>query len=320
MSDSEDRSLIRNIGLFLVLVVLINGLFLPGSASFSNLLTAFYLAAFIHAGFTLYDGSFTALRTVTWLLLAAVWAGTEIAAFFGYALIWGQFKFWIVTLLTNLLAALPVAGERLAEAFWKNIQWIGQVSEPWPVLLLLLLSLDVSVMHHEAWRRSSLLRITIFLAAACAVALILGLAAGTVISSIGSLAPGTHELAGIGALPAPSKIVPDWYFLPYYALLRAVPVKLAGVAVMFAAMAVPLAWPWMGADVLRKGSTRWVWLSLCISQAAIWIGLAYLGSRPPDLPVIQAARVLGVLYFAFFLAWPPLLRKIALNRTPHRHR
>jgi hypothetical protein len=97
MSGSRDRSLIRNIGLFLVLVVLINGLLLPGSASSTELLMNFYLASFFHAGFTLYDGSFNALRTVTWLLLTAGWAGAEIAGFFSYALIWGQFKFWLLT-------------------------------------------------------------------------------------------------------------------------------------------------------------------------------------------------------------------------------
>jgi quinol-cytochrome oxidoreductase complex cytochrome b subunit len=316
MSDLKDRSLIRNIGLFLVLVVLINGLFLPGSASSTELLTTFYLASFLHAGFTFYDGRFDALRTATWLLLGVAWAGPEIAGFFGYGLIWVQFKFWLVTWLTNLLAALPIAGERLAEWCWRTIQRIGEVPAPSPILLLLLLGFDIAVMHQEAWRKSSLMRIVIFLAAACAGALILGLAVGAITGA----APRAQDMADIGGLPTPPKIVPDWYFLPLYSLLRSIPDKLAGVAVMFAAMAVPLAWPWMRADQLRTGPTRWVWLLLCIAQAAIWICLGYLGSRPPDPFGIQAARVLAVLYFAFFLAWPPLLRRVALKGASDRHR
>jgi quinol-cytochrome oxidoreductase complex cytochrome b subunit len=175
-------------------------------------------------------------------------------------------------------------------------------------------------MHQKAWRKSSLLQIGIFLAMACAGALILGLAVGVVITLIGSPAPSARDMADIGALPAPPKIVPDLHGLPFYALLRAMPDKLAGVAVMLAAMAVPLVWPWMGADVLRTGSTRWVWLFLCVTQAVVWIGLAYLGSRQAQPPVIEATRMLTFLYFAFFLVWPPLLRKIALKGAPDRHR
>lgn len=314
MDDSKDRSLIRNIGLFLVLVVLINGLILPGPASSAGLLATFYLAVFFHAGFTLYDGSFGTLRTATWLLLTGLWAGAEMAAFFGYVLPAGPLTFWLV----SELAALPIIGEMLFKWFAKNIPQMPEASALWPILLLSLLSLDAAVMHREAWRKSSLLRISIFLAAACAGALLFGLAVGGLISLIGAPAPSPRDMADIGALPAPPKIVPDWYFLPFYALLRAIPDKLAGVAVMFAAMAVPAVWPWMGADVLRKGPARWVWGLLCLALAAVWIGLTYLGSRSPDPVVIRAARVLAVLYFAFFLVWPLLLRKIVLRGTADR--
>jgi ubiquinol-cytochrome c reductase cytochrome b subunit len=306
MNDSEDRSLIRNIGLFAVLVVLINGLILPGSTSSTELLMTFYLAAFFHAGFTFYDGSFNTLRTLTWLLLIAAWTGSEFAGFSSYTFLWGQLKFWLSTCLTSLLTALPIAGERLAEAFWRNVQGISEVAALWPILILALLGLDVAVMHQADWRNSSLLRAGIFLAAAFAGALTLGLAAGAL---IGDPVPRALDMADIGGLPTPLKVVPDWYELPFYALLRAVPEKLAGVTIMFASLAVPAVWPWMGADGLRKGSTRRVWLFLCVSQAAIWAGLTYLGSRPPDPWVTRAAQVLGVFYFAFFLVWPPLLRR-----------
>jgi ubiquinol-cytochrome c reductase cytochrome b subunit len=247
--------------------------------------------------------------------LVTAWAGAEIAAFFGYVLPSGQFKFWLVTKLTDLIAALPIAGERLAEWSWKCIQQMGEVPALWPILLVFLLSLDVAVMHQEAWRKNSSLRTGVFLAAACAGALVFGLASGAL---IGSPVPSTHDTADIKVLPTPTKIVPDWYLLPYYALLRAMPDKLAGVTVAFAAMAVPLAWPWVEADVLRTGPMRFVWFSLCLIQTAVWIGLGYLGSRPPDDWVIEAARVLAVLYFAYFLVWPPVLRRIALQGAPVR--
>jgi hypothetical protein len=101
-----DQSPARQTGLFLVLVALANGLMLPGSLSVKDLMTTFYLALFVHVGFTIYDGSFNALRTATWLLLIGLWVGSEIAAFFGLMFPSGQFAFW--------LANVPLVGEVLA--------------------------------------------------------------------------------------------------------------------------------------------------------------------------------------------------------------
>jgi quinol-cytochrome oxidoreductase complex cytochrome b subunit len=109
-------------------------------------------------------------------------------------------------------------------------------------------------------------------------------------------------------------IIPPWQMLPFYAVLRSIPNKLLGVVATFAAMAVPIIWPWVGADVLRKGPMRRIWLLLCVSFAAVWIGLTYLGSRSPDPGVILQSQALTVLYFAFFIVAPPLLGKLAGER------
>jgi ubiquinol-cytochrome c reductase cytochrome b/c1 subunit len=297
----------RHIGLFLVLVVLVNGLILPGSASPADLLTTFYLAFFIHAGFTLYDGHFNALRTATWLILLVAWAGSEIVGFLGYLLPWGQLTFW----LESQLAALPFVGEMLAESYASNGRGMQEAPALWPILLQCLLSLDIAVMHQEAWRKSSPLQISVFLAAVGAGAFFLSLAAGAL---IGPTPPSTPDIG----LPTPAKIVPSWYELPYYALLRAVPDKLAGVVVTFASMVVPIVWPWMGTDKLRIGPMRPVWLLLCLALAAAWIGLAYLGSRPADPLITHAAQALAVFYFAFFVVCPPLLHNIAFRNSPDR--
>jgi ubiquinol-cytochrome c reductase cytochrome b/c1 subunit len=292
--------------LFLVLVVLINGLILPGSASPADLMATFYLAFFIHAGFTLYGGRVSAVRTATWLFLVVAWAGSEIAGFFGYLLPWGQLTFW----LASQLAALWVVGEMLA---WLTAH-IAVHGAPalGPILLLCLLSLDIAAGHLDDWRKRSPAQIGVFLAAAAAGAVALALAAGAL---IGRAAPGGPDM---GALLTPAKIIPSWYELPFYALLRAMPDKLAGVVVTFAAMVVPIVWPWMRADMLRIGPMRRTWLLLCLALAAVWIGLGWLGSRPPDPPSIHAAQALAVFYFAFFLVWPPLFHKIARRGSPHR--
>jgi ubiquinol-cytochrome c reductase cytochrome b/c1 subunit len=307
-NNSAGPSLGRDVGLFLVLVVLISGLILPGSASPADLLATFYLAFFIHAGFALYGGRVSAVRKTTWVFLIVAWAGSEIIGFFGYLLPWGQLMFW----LASQLAALPVAGEMLA----RSAAHIAGHGAPalGPILLLCLLSLDIAAGHLDDWRERSRAQIGVFLAAVVAGIVVLALAADMLI--------GGPSLGGpdVGALPTRTKLIPSWYELPLYTLLRAVPHKLAGVVVTFAAMMVPIVWPWMRADMFRIGPMRWMWLLLCIAFAAAWIGLGWLGSRPPDPSSIHAAQALAVFYFAFFLVWPPLFHRIARRGSPHRAR
>jgi ubiquinol-cytochrome c reductase cytochrome b/c1 subunit len=293
MNNPTDRSQIRNIGLFFVLVILVNGLIIPGATSPKDLMATFYLALFVHVGFTIYDGSFDALRTATWLLLIGTWAGSEALTFWGFMVPWGQVAFW--------LATVPLVGDVLA--YTSDAASILGGYVPWSALPLLVLGLDIAVMHYDRWRRSSLLRVAIFLASVGAAAIVLGLALNLVIDRS---APSGPDVA-TGQLP----IVPPWHSLPFYALLRAVPSKLGGVVLMFAAMLVLMVWPWMRADMLRMGRTRAVWPLLCLALAAAWIGLGYLGSRPADDATIRAAQALAVFYLAFFLVLPRLLGRFA---------
>lgn len=294
--------------MFVVLVLLANALivsFVTGGVSAAELQSTFYLAFFIHAGFSLYDGSFSRRRTVTWLLLIIAWLASELAAFFGYVLPWGQMHFWLATMVTNVLPS-AFAG-KFFELFMRNPQ-SNLFSAVEPLILLLLLTVDLAVMHWGQWRGRSLVKLGIFLTTAVAAALLLGFAEGALVG------PSTSGAPDLGAYPTPAYIVPAWYTLPLFALLRAIPNKLAGVVLVFAAMAAPLIWPWMRADDLRVGPMRKAWLLICLSQAAVWIGLGYLGSRPPEPPAIYIAQALAVLYLASFLAWPPFLHRMAARK------
>jgi quinol-cytochrome oxidoreductase complex cytochrome b subunit len=297
--------------LFVVLVILANlvvaGL-IKGGVSAAELQSTFYLAFFIHVGFSLYDGSFDGRRTVTWLLLIVAWFGAELAGFLGYVLLWGQITLWLASMVSNVLPS-PFA-EKFFELFAGGRQPGLFAAWPvtWPGLLLLFLAIDLAVMHWERWRGRPLVQLGMFLATAVAAALLLGFVAAALVG---------HSTTGVpdsGAYPTPAHILPAWNALPFYALLRAIPNKLAGIVLAFAAMAVPLIWPWMRADDLRVGPVRKVWLLLCLTQAAVWIGLGYLGSLPPKPPEIYIAQALAVAYLAFFLVWPPLLHRVARQR------
>jgi ubiquinol-cytochrome c reductase cytochrome b/c1 subunit len=300
MNGSDDRSPARTIGLFFVLVVLVNGLILPGSSSAADLQSTFALAFFLHAGLTLYDGYFDATRTITWILCIAGWLGLELVGFLNFVIPWGQLGFWLAV----KVQALPVIGTTAAPALAATTGLPTLLS----LLLLCLLCIDIATMHRNLRHRYSAVQIVVFLVAVTIGALLMGVALGALADLLLS---GVRGAGAAASAVTPIRILPFWYELPLYALLRSIPNKSIGVAVMFAAMLVPVVWPWVHADALRKGSLRRVWLSLCLILAGVWIALGYLGSRLSDPVVIVQSQILAAYYFAFFLVVPFVIRRYA---------
>jgi ubiquinol-cytochrome c reductase cytochrome b/c1 subunit len=116
-------------------------------------------------------------------------------------------------------------------------------------------------------------------------------------------------------LATPPHIVPEWYLLPFYAILRAIPSKLLGVIAMFGSIGVLFFLPWLDTSRVRSAAYRplyrqffWIFVIVCI-------GLGYLGSQPPEGLYVVAARILTALYFLFFLVALPLL---GLFETPRQ--
>ncbi|MDE1991441.1 MAG: hypothetical protein KGI75_03020, partial [Rhizobiaceae bacterium] len=277
-----------DIGLFLVLVALA-GLLFPSGLGAPNLTGTFYLALFIHVGFSIYIGVFTGVRKLTWLLVIGIWVASELSAFLGFLIPWDQMSFW--------LAQLPVVGDIM-------MAWQGTGYDFRIVAALTMLIVDLVVMHHDAWHQRSWRFVVAFLVAAGAVAVLLGLLLGLAMSHLFSM----PDLPTEDTL----EIVSPWYLLPFYALLRATDDKLGGLALMFAAMSVPAIVPWLRLDRLRRGAMRSAWLCACLGLAVVWAGLGYLGSLAPDAAVvIYLVPLLAILYFSFFLAVPFILRGFA---------
>src|SRR5262249_34567576 len=141
--------------LFLVLTILANAL-LVGAASRKEWVDTFYLALYVHLGFSLYLGAFSRRRTVTWLMLIGGWATVEVAGFTAFLIPTGQVVFWLTT--------LPLIGPPLA--------MLGAAPPAaWPFAALVLLGLDLCAMHAARWRDRSLRQRAVFLPAVLVAAL-----------------------------------------------------------------------------------------------------------------------------------------------------
>ncbi|NEU10944.1 cytochrome b [Methylobacterium sp. BTF04] len=296
----------------------------------ANGASMFFVAVYIHMFRALYYGSYKAPREILYILGVIIYLLMMATAFLGYTLPWGQMSFWGATVITSILGAIPVVGDTIQSLLW------GGYSVGSPTLnrffslhyLLPFMILGVVVLHVWALHVTGQNNPT-----------------GIPIKSDKDTVPFTpyatikdvfasmvffaffaywifyqpnylgHADNYIPANPAvtPAHIVPEWYFLPFYAILRAVPDKLGGVVLMFSAVLILALAPWLDTSRIRSANYRpiyrqflWLFVSVCVA-------LGYLGAMPPEGGYVIAARLCTAYYFAHFLLVMPL---VGLFETP----
>ncbi|WP_199089316.1 cytochrome b/b6 [Bosea sp. ASV33] len=286
----------------------------------SNGASMFFVAVYVHIFRGLYYGSYKAPREVLWILGVVIFLLMMATAFMGYVLPWGQMSFWGATVITNLFSALPVIGETIVTFLW------GGYSVDNPTLnrffslhyLLPFMIFGVVVLHiwalHVVGQNNptgvevkNVQKDTVPFTPYATVKDIFGMVVFMILFSwFVFYQPNFmgHADNYIPANPAatPAHIVPEWYFLPFYAILRAIPDKLGGVMAMGGAIVVLAFLPWIDTSKVKSMSYRpiarqlfWMFLLVCI-------GLGYLGAMPADEPYVTISRILTVLYFGFFVA------------------
>ena len=284
----------------------------------------FFIVVYIHIFRGLYYGSYKAPRELLWMLGVVILLLMMATAFMGYVLPWGQMSFWGATVITNLFSAIPLVGESIVTLLWGGFSVDNPTLNRFFSLHYLLpfvivgvvvlhivalhrfgsnnpLGIDVrgdqdTVSFHPYYTVKDMFGLSVFLTIMAAVVFFLP-------NSMG------HPDNYIPANPmvTPAHIVPEWYFLPFYAILRAVPDKLLGVLAMFAAIAVLFVLPWLDRSPVRSATFRpiykimfWVFLLDCVA-------LTYLGAKPAEGIYVVLSRLCTVYYFAHFIILLPAL-------------
>jgi ubiquinol-cytochrome c reductase cytochrome b/c1 subunit len=290
----------------------------------ANGASMFFLAVYIHMFRGIYYGSYKAPREVLWILGVIIYLLMMATGFMGYVLVWGQMSFWAATVITNLFSAIPGVGETIVTWLWGGYA-VGQ-----PTLnrffslhyLLPFLIAGVVVLHvwalHVAGQNNpagiepksdkDTVPFTPYATVkdSFAIAVFCILFAWFIFYIPGYLG---HADNYIPANPAqtPAEIVPEWYYLPFYAILRSIPNKLLGVIALFGSILILAFLPWLDTSRVRSARYRplfkqffWLWVIACI-------GLGYLGSKPPEGAYVLISRVFTAYYFGFFIIILPLL-------------
>ena len=298
----------------------------------SNGASMFFIAVYIHMFRGLYYGSYKEPREVLWILGVIIYLLMMATGVMGYVLPWGQMSFWGATVITNLFSAIPYVGDSIVTLLW------GGYSVGNPTLnrffslhyLLPFVIAGVVVLHvwalHVAGQNNpagvepktekDTVPFTPYATIKDGYAMVCFMIFFAwfvfyVPNYLGD--PDNYIMANPGVTPA--HIVPEWYYLPFYAILRSIPSKLGGVIAMFGAILVLAFLPWLDNAKTRSSRYRplakqffWMFVVVCIL-------LGWLGGKPAEGIYIIAGRILTFVYFAYFLIVLPVLSKIEKPRA-----
>jgi ubiquinol-cytochrome c reductase cytochrome b subunit len=291
----------------------------------------FFIVVYIHIFRGLYYGSYKAPREILWMLGVVILLLMMATAFMGYVLPWGQMSFWGATVITNLFSAIPLVGDGIVTWLWGGFSVDNPTLSRFfalhylmPFLIVGVVILHIIALHrfgsnnplgidvsgkqdtipfHPYYTSKDLFGAMVFL---------------TIFASAIFFYPNYlgHPDNYIPANPlqTPAHIVPEWYFLPFYAILRAIPDKLGGVLFMFGAIAVLFVLPWLDRSPVRSGRFRplfkvffWLLLADCVL-------LGYLGGKPAEGIYVTLSRLATAYYFIHFLVILPLLSVVEKTR------
>jgi len=284
----------------------------------------FFVALYAHMGRGLYYGSYKAPREILWWMGVVIFLLTMATAFMGYVLPWGQMSFWGATVITNLFSAFPIVGESIVTWLWGGFSVDNPTLNrffslhfilPFVIVgavLLHLVSLHTSGSNNPTGVKLKTKKDSIpfhpyftikDMVGFVAFFLVFGYFSFFYPNSLG------HPDNYIPANPmvTPPHIVPEWYFLPFYAILRAVPDKLGGVLMMFGAIALLFALPFLDRSKTVSGAYRPLFKKFFAIFVINFLFLGWLGQAPAEGWYIWASRFTTLYYYAYFLIILPFL-------------
>ncbi|WP_395686346.1 cytochrome bc complex cytochrome b subunit [Aestuariivirga sp.] len=290
----------------------------------ANGASMFFIAVYIHIFRGMYYGSYKAPREVLWMIGVLIYLVMMATAFMGYVLPWGQMSFWGAKVITNLFSAIPFVGDSITTLLWggysvdnPTLNRFFSLHYLLPFVLAGLVVLHIWALHvpgnnnptgvsvkgsqdtlpfHPYYTMKDAFAIVVFFMFYAAWVFFAPNYLGHAIN---------YQEAN--PLVTPAHIVPEWYYLPFYAILRAVPDKLGGVIAMFGSILILFALPWLDTSKVRSGNYRPLFKGFFWIFAIVCVALGYLGSKPAEGLYVVFSRILTVYYFAHFLVILPLL-------------
>jgi quinol-cytochrome oxidoreductase complex cytochrome b subunit len=291
----------------------------------------FFIVVYLHMFRGLYYGSYKNPRELLWILGVLIFLLMITTAFMGYVLPWGQMSYWAATVITNLFSAVPLVGDNV-------LHWVlggPTVGAPTlhrffvlhyllPFIIVAIVLLHLTALHqfgsnnplgikvkraqdeipfHPYYTIKDLLTVAIFFSIFAMVVFFMPNALGE-----------SDNYIPANPLSTPTHIVPEWYFLPFYAMLRSIPNKLGGVLILFSSVFILFFVPWLDKSPVRSAMFRPLYRKLFWLFVLDCIILGWAGARSPEGSYLIISRCATTYYFLHFLVIMPLLPRY--EKTP----
>ena len=289
----------------------------------SNTASAFFFLVYLHIGRGLYYGSYRAPRTLVWTIGTIIFILMIVTAFLGYVLPYGQMSLWGATVITNLMSAIPWIGQDVVEFLWGGFSVNNATLNRFfalhfvlPFVLAALALMHLIALHDSAGSGNPLGvsgnydRLPFapyFLFKDLITIFILFIGLSILVFFMPNLLGDSDNYIMANPMQTPPAIVPEWYLLPFYAILRSIPNKLLGVIAMLSAILILLSMPFT--DLSRSRGIQFRPLSKIAFYIFIanFLLLLVLGSKHVESPFIEFGQISTVIYFSHFLIIVPLL-------------
>jgi ubiquinol-cytochrome c reductase cytochrome b subunit len=297
----------------------------------SNTASAFFFLVYLHIARGIYYGSYRSPRTLTWTIGVIIFILMIAIGFLGYVLPYGQMSLWGATVITNLISAIPWIGQDIVEFIWGGFSVNNATLNRFfslhfvlPFVLAALVLMHLIALHDTAgsgnplgiagtydrvpfapyYLFKDLITIFIFI-------FVLSFFVFFMPNALGD----SDNYIMANPMQTPAAIVPEWYLLPFYAILRSIPNKLLGVITMFAAILVLLTLPFTDLGRSRGFQFRPLSKLAFYLFGVVFITLGRLGSVHVEDPFILMGQIYAVAYFGYFLIILPVVSVLENSLT-----
>jgi ubiquinol-cytochrome c reductase cytochrome b subunit len=288
----------------------------------ANGASMFFIVVYSHLFRGLYYGSYMSPREHLWCSGVIIFLLMMATAFMGYVLPWGQMSFWGATVITNLFSAIPVVGPSIVDWLWggfcvdnATLNRFFSLHFVLPFVIAGLVIVHLALLHKDGSNNplgidSSSDKISFYpyfyvkdlFSLMCMVVFF-----STLLFYYPNLLGHPDNYIPADPMVTPSHIVPEWYFLPFYAILRSIPDKLGGVAAMGGAIVILLFLPFINTSKVRSSTFRPLFRICFWFLFADFLLLGWIGQEVVEEPYVMIGQLGTLFYFLYFLAFIPLV-------------
>ena len=287
----------------------------------ANGASMFFIVVYSHIFRGLYYGSYMTPREHLWCSGVVIFLLMMATAFMGYVLPWGQMSFWGATVITNLFSAIPFIGPSIVEWLWggfsvdnATLNRFFSLHFVMPFVIAGLVIIHIALLHRDGSNNplgveSSSDKISFYpyfyvkdlFSLMCFIVFF-----SVILFYYPNMLGHPDNYIPADPMSTPAHIVPEWYFLPFYAILRSIPDKLGGVLAMGGAIVILLLLPFINTSYIRSSTFRPIYRKFYWLLVADFLLLGWIGQEVVEKPFIQIGQGATIFYFVFFLVLFPL--------------